>query len=625
MKTPAAPERGADAPLFALPFIAALQPLAVDDVLLAAVQEQDGAARLRVQRIREGGVAELHASPTLGAVVLVAGAAHLAIVAASGVSVLCRRSGAVVAYLPLRGVAAAAFDAGGHLWLLRERTLYRAPARDFGEPVVVDTEILAFTTAHGACLGLRLGRDGGLALVEPGAPGAAERATGIAAGALHAMRVDLCVAAEVAHVMVQPRLHAGIHATLLHRYDLGRAARLPSVRLPALRHLGVRRLKMQAWHGGAILTLAEAAGEMALCLLEPRDEQVRPVGPAGCEALDFASDAESCTAACLVVDTARPGGARDLVILDGAGAGLTPVRRHRGVAAAFGMASGGTVFLREVPGGFDLCRDGVDPPAPLASWRDRAAVPGLEVWSAAADGQGWDRRGAASPARLQRAGRSGGRPVPRVAFLPGLHKLPTAGLQSNLLQEFIRRVLATLEADGYACAAVQLPGSAGRGRSYRERAPLDDPDALAEQTRRALVAFIDEEPGPLAVLSSSLGALGLSRALEKIDTELACVLISPLYSAAAIGLPSADERGIGELRSGRCDVLVIHGSADEVAPHAQSVEYTSGPQAARRRLVTLDGEGHIYARWDSWLQAAAEIRAFLAATLRERPATERVA
>ncbi|MGJ0492980.1 alpha/beta hydrolase [Methylobacter sp.] len=646
------------AQLFQVPYLLAMLPLATDDVLVASVQCRHHRTELVVQRLGDGGCEDVFVSSRLGSVSLQKSVDRFAVISPSEVLVFERHGQTQAARLPLSGVSAAGFDANGDLWLQRERSLYKALTDNITELVRVSRQIAAFTLTAQSCLRGEIDDAGNIDLVLVDQDGEACRFnTGIAVDDLRRQYLDLCLSGDVVHLMLQPRFHTGHQNSVVHRFNLSRAATLPSVDLPAICHLGLRKLKMRPWHDGALLILAEAQDEMALCLLQPHDTTLQVLSSPGIEVLDFCADPDARTVAYLGISMTQPPRARSLTVLQGFGSSLQLVKSYTDSASVFGMIDGQAVLLQRTEQGFNLRSDAGGPTKEIMFYRNEGRRR-LSLWIVSADG-GWAFRDTPNAVDLSSAKPSPegegwvrgnqnkekayfipphpsllpqgeGAYVlkstalrdtppsrrPLLVFLPGLHKLPTQELQSNFLQEFIVRLLARQQGRLIDACMLQLPGSAGRGRDYRCKPDFYDLDGMAEQICLAIEGLAREGYGPIGLVSASLGTLGLLRALAHIDVETACALINPVYNlAAVVGSALAPEEHPSRLNTGRCEVLVVHGNRDEVTPYRQSLEFTCGPLAARRRLLTIEGEGHIFSSWLSWQRTADEICRFFETTL----------
>lgn len=588
-------ERHSDsAQLFQVPYILAMLPLATDDVLVASVQCRHHRTELVVQRLRDGGCEDVFVSSRLGSVSLQKSADRFAVISPSEVLVFDRHSQTQAARLPLSGVSAAGFDANGDLWLQRERSLYRA----LTDLVRDSRRIAAFTLTAQGCLRGEIDDAGKIALVLVDQDGEACRFNaGIVVDDLRRQYLDLCLSGDVVHLMLQPRFHSGQQHSIVHRFSLFQAVTLPSVDLPAICHLGLRKLKMLPWHDGAVLMLAEARDEMALCLLQPHDATLQVLSAPGVEVLDFCADPDARTVAYLGISTTQSPRARSLTVLQGFGSSLQFVKSYTDSASVFGMIDGQVVLLQRTGKGLNLRSYAGGLTKEIMFYRDEGKRR-LPLWTVSADG-GWEFKDTPPSCR------------PLLAFFPGLHKLPTQELQSNFLQEFIVRLLARQQGQVIDACMLQLPGSAGRGKDYRCKTDFYDLDSMAEQICLAIEGLAREGYGPIGLVSASLGTLGLLRALAHIDVEPACALINPVYNlAAVVGSALAPEEPPSLLNTGSCEVLVVHGNRDEVTPYRQSLEFTCGPLAERRRLLTIEGEGHIFSSWSSWQRTADEICRF---------------
>jgi len=348
--------------------------------------------------------------------------------------------------------------------------------------------------------------------------------------------------------------------------------------------------------------LAEARDEMVLCLLQPHDTALQVLSSLGVEVLDFCADPDARTVAYLGISTTQPPRVRSLTVLQGFGSSLQLVKSYTNSASVFGMIDGQAVLLQRTEQGFNLSSDACGPTKEIMFYHDEVRRR-LPLWIVSADG-GWEFRDTLLSSK------------PLLVFLPGLHKLPTQELQSNFLQEFIVRLLASQQGQVIDACMLQLPGSAGRGKYYRCKTDFYDLDSMAEQICLAIEGLARAGYGPIGLVSASLGTLGLLRALAHIDVEPACALINPVYNlATVVGSALEPEEPLSRLNTGRCEVLVVHGNRDEVTPYRQSLEFTGGPLAARRRLLTIEGEGHIFSSWSSWQRTADEICQFFGATL----------
>ncbi|HSI50403.1 MAG TPA: hypothetical protein VLA61_19190 [Ideonella sp.] len=591
------------------PFTVAVAPWGPARLLTVEVSAgpEDEAPALRVRCLADGESRELMALPTIRPLWLRCGQQRFAVVSASEVQLFDAHG--PVARLPLGGVSAAEFADDDALWLLQGQRLYRAAADTPGQPLAVASGVAAFT----------LGAEGA-AWIERDEAGLADlvRFDGrnqqrLPLGSVPGQRLSLCLSAGLAWVMAQPAFHTGRQGAVIHRHALADPRALTPLALPALRHAGLRKLPLVGWGEAGVLTLAEPGDEMAVCLLPADGGPLQRLTPAGDEVLDFDADAAHDTLACLSQATAAPGQARRLKLWRGLLAGAPRLSQHDGVAPAFGLQGGNLGFVQATGAGFQACVDGQDHAQAQVQVLDRwarHALPALPVWSAAPQG-GWRCRGQATPGR------------PLVVVLPGLHKIVTPELQTNFLQDFLTRSVADLaQQQGFDVGLLQVPGSAGAGKAYREAAGLDDLAALASQTAAALEALADAAGGPLGVVSASLGTLGLLQALGCTEAVAACALVAPVYTPAVLdGAPAHQADFPTHWPTGRCELLLLHGERDEVTPHAHSAAFVRGPAEARRRLFTLPGEGHIFAHPAAWQRAAAELCSFFTATLQARQTT----
>lgn len=583
--------------LFALPHVVGLHALDDASCLTLAVAARAGALSLLVQRQHAHRCEELMALPGMAAMWVRQHGHHCALGGAAHVTLLDLRNGQRRT-LPLAGVGAAGFGPDGSLWLLRGQGLYHLAA-GAASLTLVSRQVVAFGVAAGVHVRAERGEDGHVRLLVQEA-GVARVVPGTLAIA-PACQVELCIAGDSVYLLAQPRFHDGSAGSVIHRCDLRAGRWLADIALAPLCHTGLRRQRLRPWRDGAALLLDEPDGLVALCLLEAGADAPRVVSPAGLEVLDFRAEARSSTIALLGIETAPPRPARSLLVgdLDADGA-WRPRGRYEGAGGAFDLRDGRTFFSRAHAAGVELCSEHAGSVQRLRS--DRApGARGLPV----VDGAG---------ARWPTPSAPGRPPRPLLAFLPGWHKLPTTSLQANFLQEFVVRLLAALDDLGFEACILQLPGSAGRGRAYREAAGPHDLDAMARDIAAAVALRAGAARRPVGLISTSLGALGLLHALGRIDAELACALIAPVYSPQMLGgaPPCAAP---GRLDTGACEVLVVHGDRDEVSPYRQSLDFTGGPLAGRRRLLTLEGEGHIFAHGAAWQRTADAIRDFFVATL----------
>ena len=595
------------AQLFVLPHMVGLHALDDSSCLTLSVASHGGALPLLVQRQSAHRCEQIMLLPTLSAMWVRQQGRYCAIVGPANVTVLDLHAHGRQWALPLGGVAAASFGPDDSLWLLRGQGLYRLAAGQ-ASLTLVSRQVVAFGATAELCV--RAEREEGEHVRMRVQQQDSERMVPGGVAIAPGCQVDLCIAGAIAYLMVQPRLHDGRAGSVIHRCDLRAGRWLASVALAPLCHTGMRRQRLQPWRDGAALLLDEPGEVVALCVLEPDAEAPRVLSPAGLEVLDFRAEASSSTIALLGIETAPPRHARSLLIggTDASGAWVTRSRYER-VGSAFDLRDGRTFFSRAHPDGVELCSARAGRLLRLRRARAPRAH-GLPVVDGA------DPRAPMpwAPPHV---------PRPLLAFLPGWHKLPTTSLQANFLQEFVVRLLASLEERGFEVCILQLPGSAGRGRIYRGGADIHELDAMARDIAAAVAAQAGAARRPMGLISTSLGAPGLLRALGRIDAGPSCALIAPVYSPQVLGgtLPFTDP---GLLETGACEVLVVHGDRDEVSPYQHSLAFAGRPPAGRRRLLTLEGEGHIFAHGAAWQRTADAIRDFFVATLLPAPGREGV-
>jgi hypothetical protein len=199
-----------------------------------------------------------------------------------------------------------------------------------------------------------------------------------------------------------------------------------------------------------------------------------------------------------------------------------------------------------------------------------------------------------------------------ILFLPGLHKPAASGLQPNFFQEGIYRILAALHETGQQSLIVNLPGASGLGKHYRTQASLNDQSALVLGLRRIIQCMRERGFDQVVLMSASLGALSLLSFLQAEQQSLPSILVNPVYKVSSIS--GAVRTDMDVLETGlypeiATEMLILHGTADEVAPWSESQLFVQVND--RRRLYSLESEGHIYSHGVSWQRCHREINRFL--------------
>ena len=169
-----------------------------------------------------------------------------------------------------------------------------------------------------------------------------------------------------------------------------------------------------------------------------------------------------------------------------------------------------------------------------------------------------------------------------------------------------------LDGRGWKSIAVQLPGGAGHGQSYRAQA---DPGSPWRETSRLLHLIRRARErgwGRVCLIAASSAALGVVDALQHVGGDVAAVLWSPGLNPSIFGTADAKPRNPPTHSPSAARTLLVHGTQDEISPYDDAQAYVRA-DPNHRKLVSLEGQGHIFHDARTWTTASQAIFDFLGA------------
>ncbi|MBJ9739611.1 hypothetical protein I5523_08145 [Acinetobacter oleivorans] len=197
-----------------------------------------------------------------------------------------------------------------------------------------------------------------------------------------------------------------------------------------------------------------------------------------------------------------------------------------------------------------------------------------------------------------------------VLFVPGIHKPVISGLQPNLFQEGIYRILELLNSDNVQSFLVNLPGTAGEGKIYRTSADFRKKDLFISSLQVIIDKLIEKGSKKIFLISGSSGSPLLLDFLNTTGFNIPTIFINPIfYIEKFIGINQIIKPNILNYSKIRSKILIIHAEHDEVAPWQDSEKFTK--YNSQSQLYTIPSESHIFTHGISWLLCQETIYSFL--------------
>ncbi|WP_237386315.1 alpha/beta hydrolase family protein [Xenorhabdus sp. Sc-CR9] len=194
-----------------------------------------------------------------------------------------------------------------------------------------------------------------------------------------------------------------------------------------------------------------------------------------------------------------------------------------------------------------------------------------------------------------------------VIYYPGPHKLAMSGMQPNMFQECICRLLTQNKSKHYQSVIINLPGSFGSVNNVETNKEFNEDDYL----NGIITELYEVGFNKIVLCSGSLGGLSILKFLHNTNSSIPAILINPVYDYSVLKKSLIrNENIISELFTKiDTDILIIHSKEDEVTPWEHSKSFTDA--SVKRKLYTLENDNHIFTRSYSWECCNIEIDKFI--------------
>ncbi|OKP02829.1 hypothetical protein [Xenorhabdus thuongxuanensis] len=194
-----------------------------------------------------------------------------------------------------------------------------------------------------------------------------------------------------------------------------------------------------------------------------------------------------------------------------------------------------------------------------------------------------------------------------VVYYPGAHKLAMSGMQPNMFQECICRLLTKDKSKSYQGIIINLPSSFNSVNNFELNKEINEDNYLS-----GVITELNEIGfNKIVLCSGSLGGLSILNFLRNTNSSIPAILINPVYDYNILKKSLIKNKTrISELFSKiDTDILIIHSKEDEVTPWEHSKSFTDA--SVKRKLYTLENDDHIFKRSYNWECCNIEIEKFI--------------
>lgn len=209
-----------------------------------------------------------------------------------------------------------------------------------------------------------------------------------------------------------------------------------------------------------------------------------------------------------------------------------------------------------------------------------------------------------------------------VMYVQGPHRQFYYGPQDLLFHQAIASLLRDLAESGIGVMVINGPGSIGAGRLRRE---VSEPwsAALAKELDVTLRVLQEQGVERIGILSGSLGSIPLVEFIASNPVDAAVMIAPVLDGSAQILRPWAQlfaepiaTHAMAYAPRIQTPLLTIQGDQDEMSRViATSLFVSAIPEHIHCEYMTVEGEGHIFARPESWTTLLARAKTFIEARL----------